>query len=122
MADADIGAFPSRIADLSRTKGTSPDYSATRNELLLFRDLYFFDRIYIAGAAFVGFLSHLLLDASGNLDVLATFMGRVEKKTPVLKLTSGSWFPTAAIYLTLLALGWMIAKDFYPELAIHAGL
>lgn len=37
---------------------------------LLFYDLHWFDRAYVAAGAFVGYFSHLLLDGYGNLDLV----------------------------------------------------
>lgn len=89
---------------------------------LLFHDLYWRDRVYLAGAVFVGFLSHLILDASSNIDLVGKALGSGDRKTPALKLFGGSWGITLAAYACLITLGWVIAQDFYPRLGFYAGV
>jgi len=83
---------------------------------LLFWDLLWVDRLYIAFAAFVGFLSHLLLDAYGNLNLVGRALGKAEKKPAVLKFFGNSWPSTVLVYSGVFALGFLIAEDFYPHL------
>ena len=89
---------------------------------LLFHDLYWRDRLYLASAAFIGFLSHLLLDASSNIDLVGKALGSGDRKAPALKIAGGSWGMTIAAYICLLSLGWYIAQDFYPRLRFYAGV
>jgi membrane-bound metal-dependent hydrolase YbcI (DUF457 family) len=85
---------------------------------LIFFDLPPSRRLYLGGAAFVGFASHLILDAMLNVDLV----GNKEKKTPVLKLAGPSWQSTFALYSTLLVLGWFVLKDLSPGLKIYGGV
>ncbi len=85
---------------------------------LLFWDLPSRDRLYLAGAAFVGFISHLLLDATTNIDLV----GNREKKAPVLKLAGPSWGSTLALYTTMTVLGWFVLQDIYPGLRVYGGV
>jgi hypothetical protein len=89
---------------------------------LLFWDLYLYDRLYLATAALVGFLSHLLLDAYGNLDIVGKAMGKPRTVQPVMKFAANSWGATASAYGLCLLLGWFIAQDLYPSLRIVAGI
>jgi hypothetical protein len=84
---------------------------------LLFTDLLWTDRLYVATAAFVGFFTHLLFDAYSDVELF----GASQKKPLPLKITTGSWGSTAAIYCCVLGLGWLVAKDIYPHLRIYAG-
>ncbi|MCB0343537.1 MAG: metal-dependent hydrolase [Bdellovibrionales bacterium] len=83
---------------------------------LIFDDLYWFDRVYVAGAAFTGFFSHLLLDASGNLNLVGKAMGEGNKSKAALSLVGDTWGTTAAAYACVLVLGWFVYKDLYPAL------
>jgi membrane-bound metal-dependent hydrolase YbcI (DUF457 family) len=85
---------------------------------LIFWDLPPNSRLYLGGAAFLGFISHLLLDATMNVDLV----GNKEKKTPVLKLAGPSWQSTLALYSTVLVLGWFVLKDISPGLKIYGGV
>lgn len=89
---------------------------------LLFWDVPIRNRLYISTAAFIGFLSHLLLDASGNIDLVGRATGKAQPKTPVLKLLGATWKSTLTVYSCVAVLGWFIAQDFYPNLGIYAGL
>lgn len=83
---------------------------------LLFWDLYLLDRLFIAAAAFIGFFSHLLLDAYGNLDIVGTALGKPKKKARVIKFGGSTWGATIALYSCVLFLGYFVARDFYPGL------
>lgn len=83
---------------------------------LLFVDLWLYERIYVAVAAFVGFFSHLLLEAYLSIDLVDK-----NKKSPrVLKFLGASWFGNAAVYSVMLLLAWVIATDIYPNLGVQA--
>ena len=85
---------------------------------LIFWDLPPSRRLYLGGAAFVGFASHLILDAMMNVDLI----GNKEKKTPVLKIAGSTWKTNLALYSTLLVLGWFVLKDISPGLRIYGGV
>jgi hypothetical protein len=85
---------------------------------LFFWDLPMTSRIFATIGALVGFSSHLLLDASTNLD----FIGNKERKPPVLKLVAKSWETTCALYISVVFLGWLVMKDIYPQLRIYGGV
>lgn len=84
---------------------------------LLFWDLFAYQRAYLAGAALLGYLSHLVLDASSNIDLL----GKKEKKPPALKLKGPSWQSTFMMYSVSIVLGWLVVRDIYPQFRIYAG-
>lgn len=85
---------------------------------LLFWDLFWKDRVYIAFAAFLGFFSHLMLDAYGNVDIVGKAMGKAERKKPVLKFGAGSFGSTLAVYACVAILAWFILRDFYPRFRV----
>ena len=89
---------------------------------LLFWDLPLRNRVFIALAAFAGFLSHLLLDAYGNIDIVGKATGKPAGSSPVLKFFGPTWGSTFAVYAGIAVLGWFIAKDFYPGLGIYGGV
>jgi membrane-bound metal-dependent hydrolase YbcI (DUF457 family) len=85
---------------------------------LIFWDLPPSRRLFLGGAAFVGFASHLILDAMMNVDLV----GNKEKKIPVLKVAGSTWKTNLALYSTLLVLGWFVLKDLSPGLKIYGGV
>lgn len=89
---------------------------------LMFWDLVWSDRLYIAGAAFVGFFSHLALDGYSNLDLLGKAMGNSQKRPAALKLFGDSWGSTAFLYSIVAVLGWFVARDLNPDLRLVAGI
>lgn len=90
---------------------------------LMFPDLLRRERIFVAGAALIGFLSHLLIDAYGNLDLMQKAMGQAAaKKSPVLKFRTGHGGKTLALYGTMLVLGYLVIRDIYPGFRVFAGV
>lgn len=89
---------------------------------LLFWDLYMQERLYLGCAALVGYLSHLLVDAYGNFDIVGKATGKAKPGTPVLKFFGKSASSTIAIYTCVIALGWFVAKDIFPGLQLVAGV
>lgn len=83
---------------------------------LLFWDVFWYDRIYLASAALLGFLSHLILDAYTNIDFMGKAMGNEVKKPAVLKLGGATLGSTLALYSCVLFLGYFVAIDFEPSL------
>lgn len=84
---------------------------------LLFWDLFWFDRLYIATAAFAGYFAHLLLDAYGNLDLVGQAMGKGGKDASVIKFKGASTQSTLAAYGIMFGLGYIVYQDIYPVLA-----
>lgn len=85
---------------------------------ILFWDLLWRDRLYVATAALVGFLGHLFLDATTNIEIT----GAEGKKPPVMKLFGKTWTETTILYSTALVLGWFVARDIYPQLSLYGGI
>lgn len=85
---------------------------------LIFWDLFPKERLFLAGAAFVGFFSHLILDAAANIDLV----GNKERRPAVLKIAGPSWQSTLFLYTTMGVLGWFVLKDIYPGLKVSAGV
>ena len=74
------------------------------------------ERVFIAIAAFAGFMSHLFLDGYGNFDLVSQVSGKAPKKQSCVKFLAPSFTHTAIIWTIAVWLGWIIAKDFYPNL------
>ena len=89
---------------------------------LVFYDLYWTDRLYVATAAFAGFFFHLLLDASSNVDIVGSALGEGKKKTPALKFFGNDTPATVAVYLCMATLGWFVMKDMYPNLSVQTAV
>lgn len=89
---------------------------------LFFWDLKISQRLYVASAAFIGFMWHLVVDAYGNLDLIGKAMGRENKHPATLKLLSESWGTSVLLYGTIMTLGWFVLKDIYPDFRLFAGV
>lgn len=85
---------------------------------LLFWDIQPQGRLFLAAAAFFGFISHLLVDAYGNID----FVGGKQKKAPVMKVKAPSWESTMILYSSMAVLGWFVLRDLYPHMRVYGGL
>lgn len=87
---------------------------------LLFWDLERAGKFFLAAATLTGFMTHLFLDAYGNLDVVKSATGQKEKKPPVLKFAGATGKSTFFTYATMVVLGWFVARDIYPSLGFYA--
>jgi len=87
---------------------------------LLFWDLPLYERVFISLAAFTGFFSHLFLEFYLEFDLIGRATGKAKDGPRVLKFFGRSWISNAAIYTTMFVLGWIIAKDLYPNLGVSA--
>jgi hypothetical protein len=85
---------------------------------LIFRDVEWNQRLYLASASTIGYLSHLVLDATGNIDL----RGAKQRRPAALKFFGTDWKSTAAMYTTVLGLGWFVMKDLYPHFKLYAGI
>ncbi len=83
---------------------------------LLFWDVFWYDRIFLASAAFTGFFAHLMIDAYTNLDLMGKAMGNETKKPAVLKLGGPTMGGTLALYGCVAFLGYFVALDFDPSI------
>jgi len=89
---------------------------------LFFSDLFWQDRLFIAGGAFIGFMAHLFLEASAGLDLMGKAMGKGGGNLSTLKLSSSNWGINVSLYASIAIMSFFIAKDFYPALKIYAGV
>ncbi len=90
---------------------------------LIFKDLPIAERLYLGGAAFSGFFSHLLIDAYTNLDLLNRATGKgVAQKPAVLKLWTNNVGSTLGLYSTMTILAYFVAKDIAPNFKLFAGV
>ncbi len=88
---------------------------------LIFWDLTLRPRLFVACAALLGFLSHLILDATTNVDLVGKAMGSAEKKPAVLKVLAPTSGVTVFLYFSVFVLGWLVAQDMYPNLRLSFG-
>ena len=82
---------------------------------LIYWDLYWVDRLFLAGAAFSGYFGHLMLDAYGNLDILGQATGKPVSGKPVLKLWGESAGLSFALYAGVAFLGYYVFSDIMPH-------
>ena len=78
----------------------------------LFWDLPQTERLFLACAGLLGFMSHLALDGMGNLQLIGG-AGKKSNPSPTMKFTGNSWASTIVIYFFVGYLGWLIFQDFY---------
>lgn len=83
---------------------------------LMLWDLLPFDRLFLAGAALAGYSAHLILDGFSNFDLTGT----ADRKPPALKVGTGNWLASGAVYLLILLLAWTIARDLFPQIQLRA--
>lgn len=83
---------------------------------LSFSDLYWTERLFVSGGLFVGYLSHLILDAATNRQVVANALGQKCDKIPAMKWFGSKKTPTLAIYLLMFFLGYHVWIDLGPHL------
>lgn len=82
---------------------------------LFFWDAPWIERAYLGFAGFLGYFSHLFLDASSNLDILGKAVGNsAEKSSPTLKFYGGNSFATFLLYSLVLILGFFVLRDIAP--------
>ncbi len=70
-------------------------------------------RLYLAGGAMLGFLSHLVLDRMYDVNLVG---GKFHPKQPVggpLKLFSPSWVATLTTYMLLAGLCYLTVEEFH---------
>ncbi len=90
---------------------------------LLFWDLSQRGRLFLAAAAFSGFIAHLIMDAYTNLDLVGRAMGRgVQKQPGALKIKGATWGSTIAMYACMTVLGYYVMQDLYPGFRLVAGV
>jgi hypothetical protein len=84
---------------------------------LLFWDVFWYDRLYLACSALIGYLSHLVLDAYTNLDFVGKTMGNASRKAPALKWRGDTMGSTLVLYGCMFFFGYFVAVDFYPGIS-----
>lgn len=89
---------------------------------LLFSDLYRKDRLFVAGAAFIGYFGHLFIDAYSNLDIFGKATGQAKRGPRALKFTGDKLGPTFVMYCSMFVLGWFVVRDLYPHFQPLAAL
>lgn len=89
---------------------------AFESAYLIFWDLYWKERIFVAGAAFIGYFSHLLIDGYSNVDLVGKAMGKSGKAAPVFKFAGRDRAATVFAYLLVLVLGWFVIERLSPQL------
>lgn len=78
-------------------------------------DVYWADKTFLALAAFLGYSSHLIMDASTNVDIVGSAMGKGKKGKPALSLAGNTPFSSVLMYGLVIYLGYVVHKDLYPK-------
>lgn len=78
-------------------------------------EVYWADRTFLALAAFLGYCSHLLMDASTNVDIIGSAMGKGKKGAPALSITGNTVISSLVMYGLVGYLGYIVHKDLYPK-------
>lgn len=90
---------------------------------LLFWDLPLIDRSYVAFAAFLGFIFHLMIEAYSGVDFVASAVGeKIDKTGGVLKFYNDSWFSNLLVYSSVFFLGFLVVRELFPNLGFSAYL
>lgn len=83
---------------------------------LLFFDIYWSDRLFLATGAFVGYFSHLMLDGVTAVDNNGKGMPPEVGEIPVLKIASKDSAPNWVAYGTMTVLGYFVYSSLAPHL------
>lgn len=86
---------------------------------LLFPDLYWQERFYIGGALAIGVASHLFLDAFTNIKLVKKTLAKDAHSGTVIKFTGKTPGATWFLYISIILLGWFVAKDLAPSLSVR---
>jgi len=81
---------------------------------LLYHNSSVMFRVYLAGGAMLGFLSHLVLDELYAVNFMGVRIRLNKYAGSALKLYSPSLFATALTYALLLGLGFLAWLDYGP--------
>jgi LexA-binding, inner membrane-associated putative hydrolase len=84
---------------------------------LIYHSPDFWQRVFLAGGAMLGFLSHLILDEIYSVDFMGLRVRLNQYAGSALKLVSPSWTATAVAYGILAGLGiatWIDVLRSYP--------
>ena len=82
---------------------------------LLFFDVYWTDRLFLASGAFVGYMSHLMLDGVTSIDNNGKGMPPEVGEIPVLKIASKDSVPNWIAYGTMTVLGYFVYSSLSPH-------
>ncbi|MBL7663101.1 metal-dependent hydrolase [bacterium] len=84
---------------------------ATELTYLVFFDANHRERLYLAVATMLGFMSHLMLDATSNVDLIGNAFGGAEPKPRALKFRGNSSLATVAVYAVLILCTYLVLQD-----------
>lgn len=83
---------------------------------LFFQGSYWADRMYLGGAALVGYFTHLLLDACTKTDQSGKPISGDLVEIPVFKLHAKTLGATISTYISIAVLGYLISQDIGPDM------
>lgn len=82
----------------------------------LFFDLYWSDRLFISIGAFIGYMSHLIIDGFSSVDNAGKAMPPEIGTIPVIKLASKDTRPNLIAYVILFVGAYFLIADLSPNL------
>lgn len=84
---------------------------------LLFFDLYWIDRLYLASGVFLGYCCHLIMDGWSKVDSAGKDLAPEVREIPVMKIFSKNTNTSAITYGVVLFLGYFVYRELSPHLA-----
>ena len=87
---------------------------------VIFPDLYWKERFLLGSALSLGVASHIFLDAFTNITLVKKTLASNAHEGSVLKFSGATVGSTWMLYLSILLLGWFVAKDIAPSLKMQA--
>ncbi len=87
---------------------------------LMFPGIFWKFRMMLGIALASGVASHIFLDAFTNISLVKKTMAKHAHSGSVLKFSGHTAFATWFMYLSILLLGWFVAKDIAPSLQVQA--
>lgn len=87
---------------------------------LTFFDLFWTEKLFIAFGAFVGYSSHLILDAFSRVDSGGKIVTGDLGLIPVMKLLTKDPMTNWITYLLTISLGWVVFRDIYPQINAYS--
>lgn len=85
-----------------------------------FPGIFWKERAILGLALSIGVASHIFLDGFTNIKLVKKTLAKNAHDGSVLKFTGASVASTWILYLSILFLGWVVAKDVMPNLKVQA--
>lgn len=86
---------------------------------IIFPDLYWRERFLLGMSLSIGVASHIFLDAFTNLSLVKKTLAKNAHEGSVIKFSGATVASTWFLYLSIIFLGWFVAKDISPSLKVQ---